>query len=235
MAAEPNQGGEARRVALVAGGSGLVGGALLEVLLGAPEYSRVYAISRRPLQREHARIANRIVSFERLESQLRGLVCQDAFCCIGTTLRAAGSEAAFRRVDFDAVLAFARAARAAQAQRFVLVSSLAADPGAKNFYLRVKGETEKALEGLGFTSLDILQPGLLLGPRAESRPLEFAARLAMPLVNPLLRGQRAMYRGIPARTVAEAMLGAARSGRRGVYRYTWQGLMTLAQKGAAAR
>jgi len=235
MAAEPNPAADSRRVALIAGSSGLVGTLLIDVLLEAPDYGRVYALSRRPLQREHARLANRIVNFERLATDLKGFSCQDAYCCLGTTLHAAGSEAAFRRVDFDTVLAFARAARAAQAQRFVVVSSVGADPASKNFYLRVKGETEKALEGIGFTSLDIMQPGLLLGSRAEQRPLEFAARLAMPLVNPFLRGPREVYRGIAARTVAEAMLGAARSGRRGVYRYTYPGLVTLAGRRPGSR
>ena len=235
MAAEPNAAVENRRVALIAGGSGLVGSLLIDVLLDAPDYARVYALSRRPLQREHARLANRIVNFERLATDLKGFSCQDAFCCLGTTMQAAGSEAAFRRVDFDTVLAFARAARAAQAQRFIVVSSVGADPESKNFYLRVKGETERALESIGFTSLDIMQPGLLLGSRVEQRPLELAARLAMPLVNPFLRGPREVYRGIAARTVAEAMLGAARSARRGVYRYPYPGLIALAQRRPASR
>jgi uncharacterized protein YbjT (DUF2867 family) len=225
----------ARKVALVAGGSGLVGSSLLDALIASPEYSRVFALSRRPLPLDNARLANRIVNFERLDTELKGFVCQDAFCCLGTTIRTAGSEAAFRRVDFDTVLAFARAARTAQAQRLVVVSSVGADPDSANFYLRVKGETERALEALGFASLDILQPSLLLGMRGAERPLEFAAKLLMPLANPLLRGTREVYRGIPARTVAQAMIGATRSGRRGVYRYTYAGLVTLAQKGAANR
>src|SRR5579872_5996694 len=124
------------RIALVAGGSGLVGSALLPLLLGAPEYVRVQALSRRPLPLEHARLANRVVRFDApLEPQLKGLKCQDAFCCLGTTLRAAGSAAAFRAVDFNLVVAYARAARALGAERFVLVSSVGADPDARNLYL----------------------------------------------------------------------------------------------------
>lgn len=216
------------RVALLAGATGFVGGYLLDALLDAPEYSRVYAVTRRPLLREHPRLANRIVQFERLESQLKGTVCTEAFCCIGTTLAAAGSQEAFREVDLDAVVSFGRAAQAAQARRFVVVSSVGADSGAKNFYLRVKGEMEEELAGLGFPSLDILQPGLLLGWRREMRPLELAARLGMPLVNPFLIGAREAWRGIPARTVAQAMVGAARSGRRGTYRYTHAAIRALA-------
>lgn len=215
-------------MALVAGGSGLVGGHLLTALLDAPDWGRVYALSRRGLPREHPRLANRIVQFEHLEQQLAGLRCDDAFCCLGTTLRAAGSEAAFRAVDLGHVLKFARAARAGGARRLVVVSSVGADPRSKHLYLRTKGEMEEALIALGFASLDILQPALLLGLRRETRPLELAAQIVAPLAWPLLFGTRSIYRAIPARTVAAAMVGAARSGRKGVYRYTWEGLRQLA-------
>jgi uncharacterized protein YbjT (DUF2867 family) len=143
-------------------------------------------------------------------------------------MKQAGSEKAFRQVDYDFVLSFARAAKAAQVQRFVVVTSAGADARSKNFYLRVKGEVEQALEGMNFASLDILQPGLLLGWRRGIRPLELLAMVFMPLVNPFLTGNRVGFRGIPARTVAAAALGAARSGRRGVYRYTWASLRQLA-------
>ena len=217
------------RVALLAGASGFVGGYVLDSLLDAPDFARVFAISRRPLGREHPRLANRIVQFDKLESQLKGTQCHVAFCCIGTTMKQAGSEQAFRAIDHDLVLSFARVAKAAQAQRFVVVTSAGADARSKNFYLRVKGEVEQALEGMAFTSLDILQPGPLIGWRGNGlRPLELAASAFMPLVNPFLSGSRIALRGISARTVAAAALGAARSGRRGVYRYTWPALQQQA-------
>jgi len=221
------------KVALLAGATGLVGGFLLDTLLEAGDFSRVVAVTRRPLAREHPRLANRTAQFDRIGSQFRGFTCHTAFCCLGTTIRAAGSEQAFRRVDLDYVLALASVAKAAQAQRFIIVSSAGANARSGNFYLRTKGETEEALVEMKFASLDILQPGVLLGWRSEMRPLELAARVLMPLVNPLLVGSRAMYRGISARTVALAMLGAARSGRRGTYRYNYTGILTLAQRGAA--
>jgi uncharacterized protein YbjT (DUF2867 family) len=197
-------------------------------LLDAPDFSRVYAITRRPLGREHPRLANRIVQFDKLEAQLKGQSCHVALCCLGTTLKQAGSQEAFRQVDFDYVLAFARAARVAQAQRLVVVSSAGANSQSKHFYLRVKGEMEEALEALKFPALDILQPGPLLGWRPALRPRELAITLVMPLINPLLGGARQPYRGIAARKVALAALGAARSGRRGVYRYTYAALQALA-------
>jgi uncharacterized protein YbjT (DUF2867 family) len=217
------------KVVLLAGASGLVGKSALDALLDAPDIGRVFAVTRRPLGREHPRLANRIVQFDKLETQLKGVACHVAVCCLGTTLRQAGSEQAFRQVDVDYVLSFARTAKEAQAQRFVVVSSVGADVGAKNFYLRTKGEMEQALANVGFASLDILQPGPLLGFRSQMRPLEFGALLVMPVVNPFLRGAREAFRGIPAKTVGAAIIGTTRSGRRGVQRYTHAGMQALAR------
>jgi uncharacterized protein YbjT (DUF2867 family) len=221
------------RIALVAGATGLVGGLLLNTLLDAPDYTRVYALTRRPFGKEHPKLANRVVIFERMADQLKGLVAQDAFCCIGTTIAEAGSQEAFRAADVDAVLMFARAARTAQATRFVVVSSVGANSQSKKFYLRTKGEMEEAVTDLGFQSVDILQPSLLLGPRKELRFLEIAGQVFAPLINPLLTGTREAYRAVPAEMVAKAMLGAARRGTRGVYRYTFGGIRQLSELRAA--
>jgi uncharacterized protein YbjT (DUF2867 family) len=217
------------RIVLLAGASGLTGQHALEALLEAADISRVIAVSRRPLGREHAKLANRIVRFDALEAQLKGVQCDAALCCLGTTIRQAGSQAAFHAVDVDTVLAFARTAKAANARRFVVISSVGADPGARNFYLRTKGEMEEAVAQVGFESLDILQPSFLLGWRGEMRPLELLAAIGMPLLNPLLGGSYQNYRALPARTVAAAMLGALRSGRRGLQRYTWAGIQALSR------
>ena len=217
------------RIVLLAGASGLTGSRTLEALLEAPDIGRVIAASRRPLGLEHSRLANRIVKFEAIEAQLKGVACEAALCCLGTTIRQAGSRERFHAVDVDTVSAFARAARTAGARRFVVISSVGANPDSRNFYLRTKGEMERELEGLGFESLDILQPSMLLGWRAEMRPLEMLGMAFMPLVNPLLGGKYQIYRGIAARTVGQAMLGATRSGRRGVQRYTYAGIEALAR------
>jgi uncharacterized protein YbjT (DUF2867 family) len=217
------------RIALLAGATGLIGGHLLDALLAAPDYSRVYALTRRPLGREHPRLANRIVVFERMASQLKGLAANDAFCCIGSTIREAGSQEAFRAADVDAVLLFAQAARAAGATRFVVVSSIGADIRSSKFYQRTKAEMEDAVTAVGFPSLEIMQPSLLLGSRKHVRPLEFLGTLVAPLANPFLTGAREAYRAIPAETVARAMLGAARRGARGIYRHGYSAIRQLAQ------
>jgi uncharacterized protein YbjT (DUF2867 family) len=217
------------RIALVVGGSGLVGGRLLPLLLNTGSYTRIYALSRRPLPMDHPRLANRVVRFDApLEPQLKGLTCQDAFCCLGTTMREAGSQEAFRKVDHDLVLGFARFALKAGAERLVVVSSVGADREARNFYLRVKGEMERSVETAGFRALDIMQPSLLLGARRHLRPLEFAAQALMWAARPLFLGAAMRYRAIEADTVAAAMYGVARIGRRGVYRHQYDDMRSLA-------
>jgi uncharacterized protein YbjT (DUF2867 family) len=218
-------------VALLAGASGFVGSRVLDALLDAPEIARVLAVTRRPLGREHPRLANRIVQFEKLERQLAGLKCQVAFCCLGARLgdRDAAEEDAVRRVDIGYTLAFARAAKAAGAARFVVVSAMGADVAAKSGYLRAKGELEEKLVALGFGALDILQPAIVLGWPREMRAAELLRRAVMPLVNPLLVGTRMTRRGVPLGTAAAAMLGTLRSGRRGPQRYNYAGICALAQ------
>jgi len=216
-------------VALLAGASGFVGTRVLDALLDAPEIARVFAVTRRPLGREHPRLANRIVQFDHLERQLAGLKCQVAFCCLGARLDARDGDEAVRRVDLAYTLAFARAAKAAGATRFGVISAAGADPAAKRGYRRAKGELEQQLGGLGFGALDILQPAIVLGWPREMAVGELLRRAVMPLVNPFLTGARTVHRGVPVGTAAAAMLGTLRSGRRGQQRYTYEGICALAQ------
>lgn len=217
------------KIALVAGGGGLVGGHLIQALLRAPEYSRVIALSRRALAVEHGKVANRIINFATLEKSLAGVKADEAFCALGTTIRKAGSEAEFRKVDHDYVLSFARAAAQAGVQRLVVVSAVGANSESKNFYLSVKGEVEDELRTLNVPAVDVLQPGLLFGMRPEIRPLELAAQAGMAIGNLFLHGDAAKYRAISAEAVGQAMLGAARTGRKSVTRYTHVEMQRLAK------
>jgi uncharacterized protein YbjT (DUF2867 family) len=197
------------RTALIAGASGLVGRYLLDLLTGAPEYDRVVAVARRPLEVEHAKLVEIVSSFDALDQLPRPLHGDDAFCCLGTTIRKAGSREAFRAVDHAAVLAFAWAAKRGGAKRFFLVSSMGADPESRFFYPRIKGETEQALQVMGFETLAIFRPSLLLGPRSEYRFGERLAAAGLALVQPLLLGGWRKFRAIHAATVARAMLRAS--------------------------
>jgi uncharacterized protein YbjT (DUF2867 family) len=201
------------RTAVVAGASGLVGGCLLDTLLEDPLYREVLSLSRHSLPKQHPKRAQRIVDFARLEEEMLPPT-DDAFCCLGTTIKKAGSQESFRAVDHGAVLAFAKATRKAGARRFLVVTALGANPDSLVFYNRVKGEVERDLQGMGFESLVILQPSLLLGERAESRPGEYAAIVASRVLAPLLRPFGS--RPIEARTVARAMVALAREAPKGV-------------------
>jgi uncharacterized protein YbjT (DUF2867 family) len=193
--------------AFIAGASGLVGRSLLDQLLAAPEYDRVVALGRRKLEDvSHARLQQVTVDFAALDGAVADLPCDDAFCCLGTTIRRAGSREAFRAVDHAAVLAFAWAAKRLGARRFFVVTALGADPESRVFYNRVKGETEMALEVLGFETLAIFRPSLLIGKRRELRPGERVMIPVFWLAEPLLVGRLRKYRAIRAEVVARAML-----------------------------
>jgi uncharacterized protein YbjT (DUF2867 family) len=192
--------------ALIAGASGLVGRHLLRLLLDAPEYDRVIAIGRAPLAVTHPKLRSLTVDFAALEGRAAELSCDDAFCCLGTTIKRSGSPENFRSVDHAAVLAFAWAARRGGAQRLFLVSALGANSASRVFYNRVKGETEEALFVLGFRTLAIFRPSLLLGKRADFRPAERVSAVVLWLAEPLLLGRLRQYRAIRAEVVARAML-----------------------------
>jgi uncharacterized protein YbjT (DUF2867 family) len=192
--------------ALIAGASGLVGRELLALLLAAPEYDRVIALGRRPLGLAHPKLTELIVNFAALEQTGADLRGDDAFCCLGTTIKVAGSREAFRAVDQAAVLAFAWAAQRAGAKRFFVISAHGADAQSRVFYSRVKGEAEEALQVLGFATLAVFRPSLLLGRRARPRLGERVAAAMLWLVEPLLLGRLRQYRAIEAGVVARAML-----------------------------
>jgi uncharacterized protein YbjT (DUF2867 family) len=205
-------------IALVAGATGAVGRHLLERLLARGDGTRVIAVARRPPDTSHARLEWLASDLAGMPAALRGHAFTEAFCCLGTTMKRAGSRAAFRAVDLDGVTAFARAARDSGAQFFGLVSAAGADPTARNFYLRTKGEAEAAIEALGFPSLAILQPGLLRGSRDEFRAGEKLGQVAAPLLDRLLLGGLARYRSVAIDTVAMALDAAAREAAPGVRR-----------------
>lgn len=181
---------------LLAGATGLTGEHLLDRLLSEPTISRVLAPSRAPLA-EHPHLDNPVGVLAELLPSLQGPI-DSAFCCLGTTIKQAGSQDAFRAVDHDLVLAFARRARELGARHFLVISAMGANPGSSVFYNRVKGETEAALKAMDWPQLTIARPSLLLGPRREFR-------LGERLAAPLLRWIPGKYRGIEAAVLARAL------------------------------
>lgn len=192
------------RTVVLAGATGLVGRELLAGLLADPAVAQVHVLVRRPFAQRHPRLVTHVVDFAALPS-LPAL--DEAYLALGTTIKVAGSQAAFRAVDFDANLAVARAAHAAGARRIGLVSAMGADAGSGVFYSRVKGELEQALATLPLDALVIARPSMLAGDRASlgqpERPGERLALRVSTLLRPLIP---AGLRSIQARDVAAALL-----------------------------
>jgi uncharacterized protein YbjT (DUF2867 family) len=198
----------APRTGLLAGASGLVGRALLPLLLDPARYRSVHALLRRPLADlpSDSRLQVHVVDFARLPMLP---AVDDVYIALGTTIKVAGSQDAFRRVDFDAVIDTARAARAAGATRLLVVSALGADPSSRIFYNRVKGDMQQAAAGLGYASVVFAQPSLLIGDRAAlGQPVRrgevWGERLLRPVMRWVPRGMRPIRAGNVARALVDA-------------------------------
>lgn len=190
---------------LLIGSTGLVGRHVLDQALADPRVTEVVSITRRPLP-AHPKLQSPVADFDRLPQDADWWRADAVICTLGTTLRVAGSEAAFRKVDHDYPLAVARLARQHGTSAYVLNSAIGADASSRFFYNRVKGELERDLAGLGFASLTLVQPGLIGGRRTEFRLGERAALCALTVLGPLLPRR---WRINPAPTIAQAMLEAA--------------------------
>ncbi len=198
---------------LLAGASGLVGSQIIKALLADPGFAgKIVAPVRRPLLQADPRLVTLPLSAP--EEQVPAL---DVFVsCLGTTLKMAGSREGFIAVDRDLVLQLAQLAHQHGAKHAIVVTSVGASRQSGNFYLRIKGEVEDALEAMGFDRLDIVRPGLLLGARPERRPAEALAQRIAPLLNPFLVGRLGAYRSIKSEKVARAvarLTGEKASGR----------------------
>ncbi|MFS0726013.1 oxidoreductase [Paenibacillus sp. 1P07SE] len=198
--------------AVVAGATGLVGRELVQLLLEDPAYNRVIALVRRELGLTHPKLDERQISFDRLEEEIDGAWLRDAdvYCTLGTTIKKAGSQEVFRRVDYTYPVELGHIAKRSGAARYLIVTAMGANARSKVFYSRVKGEVERDLTALGLPRLVILQPSLLLGERGERRPAEWLASVLARPLSALMVGPLAKYKAIEGRDVARAMIATAR-------------------------
>jgi uncharacterized protein YbjT (DUF2867 family) len=194
----------AERSVLVAGWTGLVGGELLEQLEADPTIARIVAIGRRPAPSAPPRITTRVVDYDHLDADAGLFAVDQIFCALGTTMKQAGSKEAFRRVDFEYPLKLARLGLSKGARHFLLVSALGANVESRIFYNRVKGELEDSLRTMGYRSVTIVRPSLLVGKRPELRLVE---RVGM-VIGEIIPGR---YRPVKARDVARALVVASRA------------------------
>lgn len=200
------------KVAVIAGSTGLIGKQLLQLLLDDPEYHLVKAITRTPLELKHVKLQNIVADFNRLGEYADRISGDVVFCCLGTTMKKAGSKEAFRKVDYVYPIELADVTHASGAQQFLLVSALGADKNASIYYNKVKGEVEEAIGKVGFRSYHIFRPSLLLGPRNESRPGEDAAKFFYKVFGFLIPEK---YKALDSMKVARAMLLLAREEQEG--------------------
>jgi uncharacterized protein YbjT (DUF2867 family) len=199
------------RICLV-GATGLVGRTLIERAVARTDV-RLIGVARREMRLPFgARMEMLLAEPANWADAIAAANAKVLVCALGTTMKKAGrDEAAFRAVDLDLVRACGEAAKAAGIERMIVVSSVGADPMARNFYLRTKGEMEEALARLRLRRLDILRPGLLRGRRVDdSRPLERIAGLLAPLIDPFLNGERRRYRSVRAEVLADAIFALAK-------------------------
>ena len=219
------------RSCLILGATGLVGGHVLRFVLDDPEYAKVVVLARRSLGIDSAKLVEVVTDFDRPETYRAHTAVDDVFSCLGTTIKKAGSQEAFRKVDFEYPVAVARAASAAGARQYLIVTAVGADSTSRVFYNRAKGEVEDALRAIAFPDgLKMFHPSLLLGDRDESRPAERAASVVMKATSGLFVGALKRYRAIDASQVARAMWKAARTEPAGTRVYEGASLFDLAAR-----
>jgi uncharacterized protein YbjT (DUF2867 family) len=201
---------------ILLGASGLIGSHCLNILLADERFSRVIALVRRPLDITHPRLVQTIVDFDKLDNYASEIKADAVLSCMGTTLRKAGSSVKFTKVDYEYQLKVAEIARRNGATAFILLSSIGADKKSVVLYTKVKGEVEEAISKLGYEKVIILRPSILLGDRTESRPGEAVGQWMAKQLPFLFSGPLAKYKGIPADTVAQAMVNAVQKPYNGV-------------------
>lgn len=193
------------RKAIIVGASGLIGKFCLSYLLMDKNYNEVIVISRTPLPLKDPKLKNIVCEFDELEKYSNDLIADDVFCCLGTTIKVAGTKENFKKVDLHYPIKVANITKRNGATKFLVVSAMGADKNSSIFYNQVKGEMEEQLKSIGFKGIYIFRPSLLLGMRKEFRLGERIAIMSSKLWSPILSIFAKQYKPIDAMVVAHAM------------------------------
>lgn len=207
------------KTALIAGATGLIGKELLQFLLNGNEYDKVIAIVRRSVEIDHPKLDERIVNFNQLEQSKELFTADDVFCCLGTTIKKAKTKEAMWKIDVEYPVSIATLASSEGAKKFLLVSSMNADPESAIFYPRMKGKLEEEIKQIPFETTAIFRPSLLLGEREEFRFGEKTAAAIFSKLPFLFAGPLRKYKAIEGRTVASAMYRVAQKNDKGLTVY----------------
>lgn len=205
--------------ALLIGATGLVGGNVLDQLLADNDYSQVTVLTRKTLNKNNPKLKEVLVNFDKLDEHAADIKADTVFCCLGTTIKTAGSQDAFRKVDYDYPLRVAEIAKQNGTKRYLLISALGSSKSSIIFYNRVKAEVEEAIANLNFEAFHILQPSLILGDRDEMRIGEEIARVAAPVMNVLMVGPLNKYKAIKATQIAKAMIYYSKMDLQGIFKH----------------
>lgn len=203
-----------QRTALIVGASGLTGQVLLQLLLADSLYSSVTIYVRKQVVIHHPKLQQQTVNYEKLDSTVQA---DDIFCCLGTTIKKAGSQQAFRQVDLVYSQKVAELQRSVGSRRFLLISAVGADEQSSIFYSRTKGQVEKAISALQYPCTCIFRPSLIMGERSERRVGEKIAMLLAKIIGPLLIGPLKKYQPVSALSIAKAMQEAAHQFKEGIH------------------
>jgi len=191
--------------AIIVGATGMVGSYLLEILQEDDAYRNICIMTRREISGTGPKVQQIKVDFDSLAQTQLTTKPDVAFCCLGTTMKTAGSKDAFYKVDFTYCLEFAKLAKEAGCKKFIMVSALGANAKSANFYMKVKGQIEEAIAALNFDTFIIMQPSMLLGKRKETRVGESIGQAVMTTLDFLIAGPFKKYKAIHGKTVAAAM------------------------------
>lgn len=219
------------KTALIAGATGLVGRELLRQLLEATEYTQIIALVRQPIrQLQHMKLQQVVVDYNELDHYRDQMKADDVFCCLGTTIKQAGTQENMIEIDVIYPLRVAQIAYVQGAKQFVVISSMGADAKSSIFYTRIKGELEQRLQGIGYSSLSMIRPSLLLGQRRDSRSGEQIGAVVSQALSFLMVGPLRKYRGIQASAVARAMYRIAQTSKPGSHVYISDRLQRIADE-----
>jgi len=218
------------KTALIIGSTGLIGSQLLEILLASTEYSAVITFVKRDSGIRHPKLKQHLIHFDNPESYEKFVIGDDFFCTIGTTIKKAGSQEAFRTVDFCYPKTFASIAMQNNVKQFLIISSIGANAKSGNFYLKTKGDIQDFLKGCHFESVSVLQPSLLLGKRKEFRLGEKMGAFFMNLFSFVFIGSSRKYKPIQSEAVAKAMFNFAQKNKPGFNIYESDVIQEIANK-----
>ncbi|MEQ9440086.1 MAG: oxidoreductase [Cyclobacteriaceae bacterium] len=222
-----------QRHALIAGATGLIGNELLQQLIHGRYYQTISVLSRREVETSSKRVKTIIVDYDQLSEKDIPKGIDDVYCCLGTTMKKAGSKEAFKKVDYAYPLKIAEIAWKKGAKQYMLVSAMGANADSMVFYNQVKGEVEEAIAQVGFPSFHVFRPSLLMGARSEKRGGEKMAQVLMGGISPAMIGWLRKYRPIGATDVAQAMVRMAKKELEGIYIFESDKIQTIANYEAA--